>query len=206
MLVTWRSGYTRIPLQTPRITRISCMEVGFTPLAMARTRSGSDGAGSKRMPALFTESYCTSVSDITKSVNSRTSNTGSSTTAVAVVAPRWPFPTAEEPGGHAAVRPCARSMCHGAACRSGAPCGTCIRSHCPPESTAVEHQDLQHRARGGPKPWPCGRLRPNFDVLGAVAFVFIRMAVRRSVAVHESCCSVQFQLPAFVHETRVRGQ
>ena len=81
---------------------------------------------------------------------------GFSTTVVAVVAPRWPFPTAEEPGGHAAVLPCARSMCHGAACRSGAPCGTCIRSHCPSgarnNSTAVEHQDLQHRVRGGPKP------------------------------------------------------
>ena len=110
----------------------------------------------KRLPALFTKSYCTSVSDITKSVNSRRSNTGSSTTAVAVVAPRWPFPTAEEPGGHAAVLPCARSMCHGAACRSGVPCRTSIRSNYASgarnNSTAVEHQDLQHRARGGPKP------------------------------------------------------
>ena len=134
-LLTWRM-YARcsianhvVTIPTTCSTRVSCTKVGFTLLAMARTRGDSDGAGSKRLPALFTESYCTSVSDITKSVNSRRSNTGSSTTVVAVVAPRWPFPTAEEPGGHAAVLPCARSMCHGAACRSGAPCGTCMRSH-----------------------------------------------------------------------------
>ena len=89
------------------------------------------------------------------------------------------FPTADEPRGHVVLLPSSRLVRHGGAWRSGAPCGTCIRSH-----TRAAHQQepffysgarsgflQQRRALGFTRVVPLGLLGRNFDVRGALALV-----------------------------------